>query len=211
MKNCRVIRVLLSEGSSLSARQAITALGQCGYTLDICDPNPQCISRFSRFVRRYYRCPAAGTDPIGYLRFMLHLLTRERYDVLLPVHEQAFLFAKVQDRLKSGAGVALAPFDAFLQVQGKVAFAHLMQRLSLPTPSTSIIGSRVTAQQGRESGVSRIGWSWSESAVSCNDVASSEAHGRSLCRPRRQVCNARSRRFLHTGICSPLIAPRREA
>jgi predicted ATP-grasp superfamily ATP-dependent carboligase len=142
MKNRRAIRVLLSEGSSLSARQAITALGQCGYTIDICDPNPQCISRFSRFVRRYYRCPAAGTDPIGYLRFMLHLLTRERYDVLLPVHEQAFLFAKVQHRLKSGAGVALAPFDAFLQVQGKVAFAHLMQRLSLPTPSTSIIGSR---------------------------------------------------------------------
>ena len=136
------IRILLSEGSSLSARQAITALGRYGYTLDVCDPNPLCISRFSRFVRRYYRCPALGTDPIGYLTFVLQHLTRERYDVLLPVHEQAFLFAKVRDRLPAGVGVALADFDAFLQVQGKVAFARLMQRLSLPMPLTHIIRSR---------------------------------------------------------------------
>ena len=136
------IRILLSEGSSLSARQTITALGRCGYILDVCDPNPLCISRFSRFVRHYYRCPAVGTDPIGYLAFVLNHLTRVRYDVLLPVHEQAFLFAKVQDRLPIGVGVALARFDAFLQVQGKVAFARLMERLSLPQPTTHIVRSR---------------------------------------------------------------------
>jgi hypothetical protein len=136
------IRILLSEGSSLSARQTITALGQCGYTLDVCDPHPLCISRFSRFVRRYYRCPAVGTDPLGYLAFVLHHLTQEPYDVLLPVHEQAFLFAKVQNRLPDGVSTALASFDAFLQVQGKVAFARLMERLSLPQPPTRIVSSR---------------------------------------------------------------------
>ncbi len=136
------IRILLSEGSSLSARQTITALSRCGYTLDVCDPNPLCISRFSRFVSRYYHCPPLGTDPIGYLTFMLHLLAQEHYDVLLPVHEQAFLFAKVQDRLPTGASVALADFNAFLQVQGKVAFARLMERLSLPQPMTHILRSR---------------------------------------------------------------------
>jgi len=141
------IRILLSEGSSLSARQTITALGRCGYTLDVCDPNPLCISRFSRFVRHIYRCPAAGTDPLGYLAFVLHHLTRERYDVLLPVHEQAFLFAKVQNRLPDGVHTALAPFDAFLQVQGKVAFARLMEQFSLPQPLTRIVGSRAELER----------------------------------------------------------------
>jgi len=136
------IRILLSEGSSLSARQTITALGQCGYLLDVCDPDPLCISRFSRFIRHYYHCPAIGTDPLGYLAFVLKQLARERYDVLLPVHEQAFLFAKVRDQLPGGVAVALADFDAFLQVQGKVAFARLMERLSLPQPPTRIIRSR---------------------------------------------------------------------
>jgi hypothetical protein len=138
----RPIRNLLSEGSSLSARQTITALGQCGYTLDVCDPNPLCISRFSRFVSHYYRCPVVRTDPLGYLAFVLHHLGREHYDILLPVHEQAFLFAKVRNRLPDGVRTALAPFDAFLQVQGKVAFARLMERLSLPQPTTHIVRSR---------------------------------------------------------------------
>jgi carbamoylphosphate synthase large subunit len=136
------LRILLSEGSSLSARQTITALGKCGYILDVCDPNPLCISRFSRFVQHYYHCPAVGTNPIGYLKFVINHLKRERYDVLLPVHEQAFLFAKTPDRLPAGVRVALADFDAFMQVQGKVAFARLMDRLSLPQPLTHIISTR---------------------------------------------------------------------
>src|SRR5262249_41190852 len=77
-----------------------------------------------------------------YLAFVLQLLDRERYDVLLPVHEHAFLFARARDRLPDGLGVALAPFDSFLQVQGKVAFARLMERLSLPRPPTRIVCSR---------------------------------------------------------------------
>jgi predicted ATP-grasp superfamily ATP-dependent carboligase len=136
------IRILLSEGSSLSARQTITALGRCGYTLDVCDPNPLCISRFSRFIGHYYRCPAVGTDPLGYLAFVLDHLCKHHYDVLLPVHEQAFLFAKVHDRLPDGVHTALASFDAFLQVQGKVAFTRLMERLSLPQPPTHIVRTR---------------------------------------------------------------------
>jgi len=80
-----------------------------------------------------------GTDPLGYLEFVLNHLTHVCYDVLLPVHEQSFLFSKVRDRIPDGVRVALANFDAFLQVQGKVAFARLMDRLSLPQPPTHII------------------------------------------------------------------------
>lgn len=137
--NRRSIRVLLSEGSSLSARQTITALGRRGYALDVCDPNPRCLARFSRFVRRVHRCPAAGADPAAYLSSVLDLLTRHRYDVLLPVHEQAFLFAGMRDRLPPGVGVALAAFDAFGQVQGKVAFTHLLERLGLPHPPSRVV------------------------------------------------------------------------
>jgi len=138
----RPIHILLSEGSSLSARQTITALGKLGYVLDVCDPHPLFISRFSRFVRRSFRCPAAGTDPLGYLEFMLDHLSRHHYDVLLPVHEQAFLFAKVRERLPAGIHLALAPFDSFLQVQGKAAFVRLMDQLSLPQPPTHIVRAR---------------------------------------------------------------------
>src|SRR5512138_3024231 len=106
-------RILLPEGSSLSAREAIAALGPLGYRIDVCDPNPLCISRFSRFVHRFYRSPVLGHAPVGYLRFVLRLVSSTRYDVLLPIHEQAFLFARVVAQLTPHVGLAVAAFDAF--------------------------------------------------------------------------------------------------
>jgi hypothetical protein len=46
-------RVLVSESSSLSAQEAITALGMAGHQVGVCDPDPLCLGRFSRFVTRY--------------------------------------------------------------------------------------------------------------------------------------------------------------
>jgi hypothetical protein len=50
-------------------------------------------------------------------------------------------------QIPTGVNVALADFDAFLQVQGKVAFARLMDRLSLPQPLTHIILERVELEK----------------------------------------------------------------
>jgi hypothetical protein len=87
------IRILLSEGSSTNVREMISALGPSGYRLDICDPNPMCMGRFSRYVHKVYRCPTSGSDPIGYLKFIMRLLRRQTYDALFPANEQAYLFA----------------------------------------------------------------------------------------------------------------------
>ena len=68
------LRVLVSEGSSTSAREAITILGLSGHHVEVCDPSPWCLSRFSRFVRKFHRCPGLRDDPAGYLAFIEQLL-----------------------------------------------------------------------------------------------------------------------------------------
>ena len=141
-------RILISEGSSLSSRQTITALGMAGYRADICSDDAFCISRFSRYVGRCYRLPAASKDPGAYLNAILALLHAEKYDVLLPTHEQAFLFAKEQEKIRTLAHIALAPFDAFMKVQSKIASAKLFTKLSLPQPPYRII----TAAEHRSDG-----------------------------------------------------------
>ena len=122
-------RILLSEGSSLSARQAITALGLAGHDIEICDPDPFCIGRFSRFVRRFHRCPGLGSEPAGYLAFLLNLLTRERFDVLLPTHEQGYLLAKVLGRIAPLTGIALPAFGDYVAAYGKADFSRLLTEL----------------------------------------------------------------------------------
>lgn len=136
------IRVLLCEGSSLSAREAISALGPRGYVLDVCDPDPRCLGRCSRFVRAFYRCPPVGTDPHGYLQFLLQHLKRETYDVLLPVQEQAFLFSRVRDQLQPLVGLAVAEFASFERLQSKAGFLRVLDHLGLPHPRTSIVRTR---------------------------------------------------------------------
>lgn len=132
------IRILLSEGSSTNVREMITALGPLGYTLDICDPNPMCMGRFSRYIHAVYRCPTSGSDPIGYLQFIIRLLKWQTYDVLFPANEQAYLFAWAKDSLIPLVGLAVADFSAFNRLQTKSAFMQLLDEMKLSHPATRI-------------------------------------------------------------------------
>jgi hypothetical protein len=140
------LRILLSEGSSTSARQAITALGLSGHHIEICDPDRHCIGRFSRFVRRFHRCPGLAVDPEAYLSFMLDLVSRQRFDVLLPIHEQGFALAKMQHLFAPRVGLALPAFEAYDGVHSKAGFSRQLTELGLPQPPTRILASAAEAR-----------------------------------------------------------------
>src|ERR1700761_6767841 len=133
------LRVLVSEGNSTSAREAITVLGLSGRHVEICDPSPVCLARYSRFVRKFHRCPPMRDDPAGYLQFIERLLAAKSFDVLLPTHEQGFVFARVGERLTRRVGLALPTFDNYRMVHNKAGFSRLLDRLGLPQPPTQIV------------------------------------------------------------------------
>jgi hypothetical protein len=132
-------RVLISEGSSLSAREAITALGMAGHRVGVCDSDSLCVGRFSRFVTHFYRCPAFGRDPWAYLDFVVAIAAEGEWDVLFPTHEQAFLFSRERARIPRAITLAVADFRSFLQVQGKAALVKTLSRLSIPQPASRVI------------------------------------------------------------------------
>jgi predicted ATP-grasp superfamily ATP-dependent carboligase len=137
----RPLRVLLSEGSSTSAREAITVLGLAGHIVEVCDPSPTCLGRFSRFVGKLHRCPGLRDDPAGYLSFVETLLAERPFDVLLPTHEQGFLFARVKERLEDRVGLALPSFESYRAAHSKAGFSRLLVELGLPQPATRIVRS----------------------------------------------------------------------
>src|ERR1700754_4199682 len=135
------LRVLLSEGSSTSAREAITALGLTGHIVEVCDPSPVCLGRFSRFVSKFHRCPGLRDEPAGYLSFVEKLLAERPFDVLLPIHEQGFAFARVKGRLETRVGLALPVFESYRTAHSKAGFSRLLDELRLPQPATRIVTS----------------------------------------------------------------------
>jgi predicted ATP-grasp superfamily ATP-dependent carboligase len=134
-------RILLSEGSSLSARETVTALGLGGVRVELVSSDSMCLARFSRFVSHTHVVPSCGSDPDGYLAAVLDIVERRSIDVLMPVHEQAYLFAAARDRLPPSLGFALADFAAFEQAQSKTALASLLTRLQIPQPLTEVVYS----------------------------------------------------------------------
>src|SRR6202012_3679979 len=128
------LRVLVSEGSSTSAREAITILGLGGHQVEVCDPSLWCLARFSRLVRKFHRCPPLRDDPAGYLAFVEALLNAGGFDVLLPIHEQGFFFARAAKRLEGRVGFALPTFDNYRIAFAKASFSRLLDELRLPQP-----------------------------------------------------------------------------
>ena len=143
----RPLRVLVSEGNSTSAREAITILGLSGHWIEVCDPGPYCLARFSRFVRKFHHCPPLRDDPAGYLHFIEKLLATESFDVLLPIHEQGFVFARASERLTGRAGLALPSFENYRLVHSKAGFSRLLDRLGLPQPPTRIVQSEAELRE----------------------------------------------------------------
>jgi len=141
MHVAKPLRVLLSEGNSTSAREAITILGLSGHSVEVCDPSPYCLARFSRFVAKFHRCPAMRDDPGGFLCFVETLLAMRHFDVLLPIHEQGFLFARVRRRLEDRVALALPNFVSYRTAHSKAGFSRLLDQLALPQPPTLIVKS----------------------------------------------------------------------
>ena len=138
------MRVLLSEGSSLTAREFVTTLGPHGHRIEVLDPDPLCLVRWSRWVRRVHQCPSAGRDPLGYLDVVRGLLENEGYDVLLPTHEQAWLFSVAKERLGQRVGLAVAAPSAFARVESKIEFARLLDQVGLRQPAWTIVEESTT-------------------------------------------------------------------
>lgn len=135
------LRVLVSEGNSTSAREAVTILGLMGHIVEVCDPGRLCLLRFSRFVRKFHHCPGLRDDPAGFLAFVEKLLSARKFDVLLPTHEQGLLFARVRQRLETRVGLALPSFASYRTAHSKAGFSRLLDQMGLPQPATRIVSS----------------------------------------------------------------------
>jgi predicted ATP-grasp superfamily ATP-dependent carboligase len=133
----RRLRILFTEGSSISARQALYDLGS-RHEIDVLDPSPLCQCRFSRLTRRWHRCPSYTTDPCQYLTFLAARLAAERYDVLLPLHDEVYLLSRVRDELAKRTAIAIAEFSNVALLQSKLQFLTLVRDLGLQCPQTEV-------------------------------------------------------------------------
>ena len=152
--------MLLSEGSSLTAREFVAVLGARGIDIEVASPTRRPLASFSRWCRAVRPVPAPGDDPVGYLRALDALLAAGRCTALLATHEQAWLLAAGERYLPHARGrLAVAGAGAFERVQSKISFAALCDELGIPQPAWHEVGC--------EADLDRVGYPvWVKAAYS---------------------------------------------
>jgi hypothetical protein len=88
------VRVLLSDGSVLTARQVATQLAAAGHTVEVLTLDPLALTRFAAHVRRVHRVPSYGVEPFSWLESALAVYETGRFDVLFPTQEQVAVLSR---------------------------------------------------------------------------------------------------------------------
>jgi hypothetical protein len=142
------MRVLLSDGSGLTARQAAAQLAVAGHTVEVLSPDPVCLARFTRRVRRVWRVPPYGPDPLRWLGAALSVYRSAGTDVLLPTQEQVAVLSACDDLVRAaGARTAVPSFAALSRVQDKLSAFATLAAVGLPQPEGAVLATpaQVTA------------------------------------------------------------------
>ncbi len=136
------MRILLSDGSGLTARQVATQLSTAGHTVEVLSPDPIALTRFTRHVRRVHRVPPYGDHPFVWLEAALSIYSSNHFDVLLPTQEQVAVLSRCSDRLLStGVSCPVPSFVALKRVQDKLAASETLTGLGLAQPETHVVTS----------------------------------------------------------------------
>jgi len=134
------MRVLLSDGSGLTARQAAAQLAGAGHTVEVLSPDPLCLARFTRRVRRVRRVPPYGADPLRWLAAALAAYRAAGTDALLPTQEQVAVLSAAEDLVRAaGVRTAVPSFAALAQVQDKLSAFRTLTAAGLPQPEGAVL------------------------------------------------------------------------
>jgi hypothetical protein len=134
------MRVLLTDGSGLTAKQTALRLGGEGHRVDVLAPKGLNLTRFTRHVRGIHHVPPYGPDPLAWLDAALAIWDTHDFDLLLPTQEQVAVLASARQRLTDHGVITIVPsFDALASVQDKVSAYRTLQRLDLPQPESVVV------------------------------------------------------------------------
>jgi len=136
------MRVLLSDGSGLTARQAAAQLADGGHAVDALSADPLSLVRFTRRVHRIHRVPRYGPGTLRWLDAALDVYRAAAMDVLLPTQEQVAVLSAGHDLVHAaGVRTIVPPFAALAQVQDKVSAFGTLTAAGLPQPEGAVLAT----------------------------------------------------------------------
>lgn len=127
-------------GGHFSSLAAARNLGQHGVPVYVVD-SETCMTQFSRFTKRFYRCPSVNDDD-NFVAFLIDLATRNP-DIsggvlFASTDEQVRIFAQNRDRLAEHYLVSVPGWEVTKYLYDKRLTFSLAQEQHVPVPDTYV-------------------------------------------------------------------------
>lgn len=136
----RDARVLVTDSGRGSAISIIRALGRAGYTAVAADSSPRSLGFRSRFATDTLLYPDPKLEPEQFCDFMLRTVRRSRYDLVIPVTDQAMQpLARARDMFEPYTRLAISHNESLAMVSDKQDTVALARELGVPVPETHLV------------------------------------------------------------------------
>jgi len=147
VNDVHAVRILLSDGSGLTARQVANRLAATSHRVEVLTGDLRALTRFTWHGHRIHRVPRYGADPFAWLESVLGVLDAPSVvgpvDVLLPTHEQVAVLALCSQEIRGrGVGLAVPTFAALSRVQSKVRAVQTLTEIGVPQPDSVVVRDR---------------------------------------------------------------------
>ena len=133
------MRVILTEGSSLTSRQVAQRLGELGHEVELLSSTKLCLSRFTRHVHVVHSVPNFGSDPFGWLDAAQRIASNRNADLLFPTQEQVTVLSAQEKRLT--VPTVIPAFPALRRVQDKISAYRTLKEIAAPQPEAFVISN----------------------------------------------------------------------
>lgn len=134
------MRLLLSDGWSLAARQTATILGWNGHEVEVLGGSWVSLCRHTSHVRHVHKIPPFARDPLAWLHAARDICLQRRITVLIPTQEQVAVLSAFPGVIRqTGTALAVPSFAALRRTQDKVSAAKLLAEIGLPQPEFAVV------------------------------------------------------------------------
>ncbi len=128
-------------GGHFASLGAARSLGRRGVPVFVLDSEP-CISRFSKYVRQFHRCPPE-TEESSLVEFLIELSSSPGLAgsvLFASTDEQVRIFSQHRDQLAGHYIVSIPPWDITKYLYDKRLTSTLATRQQIPIPATLTLG-----------------------------------------------------------------------
>lgn len=130
-------KVLVLDGRSLAALAITRSLGSKGIEVRCGDDFATNVTSFSRYVKHRYVYPQPETEPEKFVEYLLTLVQRENYDLILPVRDKTTeIISQYKDQFLDYTNLLIADYNIIQKFMDKGETIKLARDMGITIPDT---------------------------------------------------------------------------